>query len=106
MRRYAFVIVILGMFAMVLLLNKNPAEINSFEELKNFEVNTRVKVEGRVLQKINLYDEVVLLKLNKNIELICECNESFVNKTVNAVGKVEEYKNKKQIMVLEISVLN
>jgi len=102
MRRFAFVIAILGMFVLVLLLNKSEIEVNNYEELEGLEINERVIVNGFVVSERYIFEEV-LLTLDNNLELICECVGNFEGREINAVGVVEDYKGKKQIRVLEIS---
>ena len=102
MRRFAFVIAIVGLFLLALLLNQKPKEVSDYEGLRNFEINSKVIVEGRVVSEKLIYDGNKILTLDNGLELICECSENFKGKIVEVVGIVEEYNDKKQIRVLRL----
>ena len=101
MRRFAFVIVILGMFVLVLLLSKGAIGIDSYEELEKLEINERVIVSGVVVSERVIFEDR-LLELDNGLELVCECEGGFKGNKVEVVGVVEEYRGRKQIRVLEL----
>jgi hypothetical protein len=104
MRRWAFIISILGLLALIVLMNFSPAkEVDSYEDLEKLEINSKVLVEGKVANERILYENVKLLDLGNGIDIICECSEFFSGEEVSIEGLVSEYNGKKQITVLEIS---
>ena len=120
MRKWAFVILILGMFVLLLLMNFLPAKnVGSYEELEKLEINTKVILSGKVVEERVLYegtksfeldieDSVNSLALVSNetsrngIELICECTDSFLDEKIIIEGVVSEYEGKRQVEVLKI----
>ncbi|MBU0760129.1 MAG: hypothetical protein KJ600_01155 [Nanoarchaeota archaeon] len=102
MRRFAFVIAILGMFVLVLLLSQKPVSVIGYEDLEDLELNTRVEVVGEVVSEKIIYGDNKVLVLDGGIELVCEGVGGFVGNEVRVVGVVNEYDGKKQVSVLEI----
>ncbi len=102
MRRLAFVVVIVGMFVLLLLLNLEPETVESLEDLEGLEINTRVVVSGEVVSERVLYLGKRLLVLENGIELVCSCSGGFIGREVFVEGVVSEYGGKKQVEVLEI----
>ena len=65
MRRWAFVIAILGMFVLALLMNYLPAkEIKSYEDLQDLEINARVSLNGEVVEERIIYEGTKILILD------------------------------------------
>jgi hypothetical protein len=102
MRKWAFIISILGMFILVLVLNVSPIKIETYSELEKLEVNTKVSMSGIVVSERIIYEGTKLFEMSNDIELVCECLDNLEGKQINVIGIVEEYKDKKQIRVLEI----
>lgn len=102
MRRFAFVIAIVGLFVLFLMVNSNSVGVNSYEDLEKLEVNVKVSVEGKVVEGRVIYEGTKLFELESGIELICECLESLVGKKITVEGIVEEYESRKQVRVLRI----
>lgn len=103
MRRFAFIIAILGIFVMALLLEFGSVrEIESYAELEELEVNAKVLVGGNVVEERILYEGTRLLKLENGVEVVCECAGSFNGEKVLVEGAVSEYEGKKQVEALRI----
>jgi hypothetical protein len=107
MRKWAFIIVILGIFAMALILEfERFEEISSYEDLMNLEVNKKVSLSGKVVEERVLYEGTKLLKLDNGIEVVCECAGGFKDGNVLVEGFVSEYEGKKQVEILRITRTN
>ena len=105
MRRWAFVIAILGMMAMLFLINLPAQEVASYEDIADLEVNTRVRVAGEIVGERIIYGNEKLLSLDKGIEMVYYGDGRFNGESVEVVGLVSEYNGKKQMTIEKISVL-
>ena len=93
------------MFFMSLLLEFGSVkEIESYTEIEEMEVNTKIRTRGLIIEESILYGETKLLELENGVQLICECSENFEDKEVLAEGVVSEYEGKKQMTVLKITI--
>ena len=101
MRRFAFVIFMLGMFFLVLHFNRGAIEVSDVEGLSKLGVNERVLVEGSVVNERIIYGETRIIELDDGIRLICECG-GFLGEEIEFEGVVEEYEWEKQVRVLKI----
>jgi hypothetical protein len=99
MRRWAFVVMIVGMFVLFLLLEKGPIAVESYSDLEELEINERVSFEGRVIEERIIYEDTKLFELENGIELICECLDNFEGKEIKVIGIVEEYNGRRQVRV-------
>ena len=63
MRRWAFIVAILGMFVLALMLNRSPISVENYSDLEVLEVNTRVSVSGKVVSERVLYEGKKLIEL-------------------------------------------
>jgi len=106
MRRFAFIVAIVGLFVFALLLNFGGKEMKNYEDLEKLEVNQRVSVSGKVIDERVVFGNERVLMLNNGIEMICECDRSYKGSVVEVEGVVEEYKEKRQVRVLKIIVLD
>lgn len=103
MRKWAFIVFILGMFVLILLMVFLPVrKIETFEELNKFEVNQKISLTGRVVEERVISLNRKILTLENEIQLVCDCSESFDGKEVNVFGLVSEYDGKRQVEVLRI----
>ena len=102
MRRYAFVVTILGIFVLLFFLNKEPAQINSIEELDSLETNQRVFVAGKIAEQKFQYESRIFI-LENGIEVICDCANLRAQDSISVVGFVERYNDKTQVRALKIS---
>jgi hypothetical protein len=102
MRRFAFIIAILGILVLAILMNLPPKEISDKEELSSLEINQKVSIQGKVTSERILYENQKLLVLDNKIELVCECPSAFKDKNISVLGIISEYDGKKQVTVLRI----
>jgi hypothetical protein len=103
MRRLAFAITILGIFVLIVLLNlSSPKIINNYSSLSKLTDYTKVQTTGRVVSERILYGDTKLLKLDNNIEVLCQACLSYVNRTLYVIGTSESYINRTQINALKI----
>jgi hypothetical protein len=104
MRRYAFILTILGLFTLFLLLFVLPPKtIQNPEDFQFLEENQKVQVHGKVVKETLRTNEKILI-LDNEIELICDRScPSYLNKEISAIGLLEKF-NKPQIIVLRISI--
>jgi len=104
LRKYAFIVSILGIAVLLGLLILSPRELGSLEELDNIEINEKVVLEGKVESERDFGDFKVLSI--RGIEIVCECggedDGSYLNKEVKIIGLVEEFRDKRQVRVLRI----
>ena len=99
MRRWAFVIFIVGIFLMFVFLNLSPVETN---EIANLELNTLVSVSGEVVGERIIYAGTRILELDNGVVVLCECGESFKGKEIKVVGRVSDYEGTRQVVAEEI----
>jgi len=102
MRRFAFVVLIVGMFVLVAALGFGEKKVMSYGDLIELEVNQKVFLRGVVESERVIYEGTKLIVLENGVELICGCSEIFYGKSAEVNGIVEEYEGKKQVRVLEI----
>jgi hypothetical protein len=99
MRRWAFVVAILGMFVLLFFLSYGEKEVDSLEGL---EINQRVLVGGTVVEERAISGGRIL-RLENGIEVVCECVGSFKGREVSVIGIVSEFEGEKQVDVLRIA---
>jgi len=103
MRRFAFIITIMGLSLLIfLLLFTTPTTISSNQQLENLQENQKILTTGKVIKEMPYYNDK-FLTLDNNIELICESCPSFLNKNITAIGIVETYTGKPKIKILKIT---
>lgn len=102
LRKYAFIVAILGIAVLLGLLILSPKELDSSDELDSMEINEKVVLEGKVESERD-FGDFRILSVN-SIEIVCECGdeESYLDKKVKIIGLVEEFNEKKQVRVLRI----
>lgn len=84
---------------LVLSLTLNPKEISACGINKTGD-NEKVSIRGIVINERTLSENFKLLILKNNgceIDITCNCLQSFLNNNVSVAGKVQTYNNKKQI---------
>ena len=105
MRRFAFIIAVLGMVILLFILSFGKMErIESYEKLEELEVNKRVFIVGEVVEEKIIFGARKVLVLENGVQLVCECAGNFKEKKVEVEGIVSEFEGKKQIEVLRINV--
>lgn len=101
MRRFAFVVFVIGMFVLMGFLIFFVKEV---DDLEGLEINERVIVGGMVMDERVIFGSEKLLILDNGIELVCECFGVFEGREILVEGVVMEFRGKKQVRVLSISV--
>ena len=105
MRRLAFAITIIGIFVLIILLNlSSPLVVDSSSSLSKLVDNSKVQVTGRVISERILYEDTNLLKLDNNIEVLCQACPTYINRTLQVIGTSETYINRTQVTALKITI--
>jgi hypothetical protein len=102
MRRWAFVVFVVGVFTMFVLMNLSPKEISESREIEKLELNSRVSISGEVVSEKVIYEGTKILELGSGIIVLCECDGSFKGKEIKVVGKILDYEGTRQIVAEEI----
>jgi len=136
MRIIALIIALFGIFTLgMLMFYLRETEVVSLKDIERLEVNTKVKLEGEVIEERILYKGTKLIKIGdiesfeksqklsklskkdfenlseidgyskSSIEIICDCKESFKEKEVRVTGLIEEFNRKRQVIALKVEVL-
>ena len=102
MRRYAFIIAILGIFALLLILIlSKPLPISSPSELSKFQDNQKLLIDGKVIKQT-----ASTLYLNNNFSLICDSScPQYLNKNISAIAIKDSFNDKTQLKILRIKFL-
>ena len=103
MRRWAFVVAVLGMFVLLLFLGFGEEEVGSYSELQELEINSRVVVSGEVVSERVISGRRRLLELDSGIVAVCECVGNFAEERVEILGVVSEFEGERQVEVLRIA---
>jgi DNA/RNA endonuclease YhcR with UshA esterase domain len=104
MRKYAFILAIVGISVLLGMLILSPMEISNVEELKNLEINSKVSIIGNVEDERN-FGDFKILKV-RGVELVCDCVNSYLGKELEIVGLVAVFEGEKQIRVLRLDMLD
>ncbi len=104
MRRFSFILTILGILLLIIILNQKPIEINSEEDLEKIPENKKIKIIDKVVSE-KIQGNLRILTLENNIKLICDC-KNYLNKKIYIEGIKDNYLNKNQIIVLKIKEVN
>ncbi len=98
MRRYAFILTILGILLLFLLLSlQKPISITPKTNLNNTLQNQRVELTGIVTEQT-----YTTITIDDNLKLNCESCPAYLNKKVVIIGSVETWTTEPRIKVLEI----
>lgn len=76
-----------------------PKEISACNINKTAD-NEKVTIKGTIADERTLSEDFKLLILKNNgceVDITCNCLQSFLNNNVSVAGKVQTYNNKKQI---------
>jgi hypothetical protein len=104
MRRYAFIIAILGISIMVVFFTMSPIEIFSIGDLEILELNEKVILNG-VIEDLRDFGDFKILIVN-GIDVVCTCEEVIeIGDEIEVVGFVDEFEGERQIRVLEIVIV-
>lgn len=104
MRRWAFIVFIFGMFVLALLFYLPVKKIED-GNLSGNDINERVEVSGEVVSQRVLYGETSLLVLDNGFEILYEGEGLFNGREIRVVGRISEYKSKKQISAEDVFLL-
>ena len=103
MRRFAFIVAILGIFVLILLIWMIPArEISDLGDLEGLEDNQRVILSGIVENERNYYENLIF-EIN-NVKVICGKCENLQDKYVEVEGILDSYGDNLKVDVLRISI--
>tara|TARA_Y100000310_G_C20373456_1_gene664622 strand:- start:84 stop:386 length:303 start_codon:yes stop_codon:yes gene_type:complete len=98
MRRYAFILTILGILSLILLLNlQKPISLDYENNLTNLLQNQPIQISGLVTEQT-----YSTLTLDNEFKLNCESCPTYLNKNITVLGSVETWTTKPRIKVLEI----
>jgi len=84
---------------LVLSLTLNPKEISACDINKTAD-NEKVSIKGIIVNERILSENFNLLILKNDgceVDVTCNCKQSFLNNNVSVAGKVQTYNNKKQL---------
>lgn len=101
LKKISFIVALIGIAFLMFLLAKPSLEVQNMEEAK---INQKIIIEGVVKSEKEM-SNFKILSIN-NTEVLCSCSQTYLNKKVQVIGLVEEYKGKKQVRVLEIRALS
>ena len=108
--KISLIISLLGTLLLIILSYSFQPKLININEINSNLLNQKVKISGRVISEKDYsknlekgYFKVLTIQdKTGKIETICSCRYSLKNKTIEVIGKVEEYKNKFQINADEI----
>jgi len=98
MRRFTFIITILGIFILILLLLfQTPISISSQSQLNKLQANQKILITGRVIKQTtsNIY-------LNNNFTIQCEDCPDYKNQDISTIVILNKYNNKNYLKALRI----
>lgn len=101
MRKLSFVLTILGISILLVMLNFSGKKVESLEGL---ELNEKVIVSGEILKERD-FGDFKIFNMGE-IEVYCNCKESYLGKEVLIEGLVAEFDGEKQVKVLKIKILH
>ncbi|MEK6928449.1 MAG: hypothetical protein AABW65_00650 [Nanoarchaeota archaeon] len=107
MKIISLLLSLIGISILLLLLFLPPKHISSLEELSKLKENQKTSVSGKVINE-RLLEKSTILKLDNNIELLCDCpkNIKYKGKNITAVGIKDSFLNKDKIIVLKLKYDN
>lgn len=102
MRKYAFILSILGILTLLsLALFLPPKQISSPSELPLIISNQKIQVTGRVFSQ-----NAQTIKLDNDISLSCPDCPNYKNKTISAICTINQYNNRTYLEVLRMKIIN
>ncbi len=100
MRRIALAVSLIGLFILMLIFESSSEYVSDVKDLERFEIGQKVYLQG-IVEGERKFGETKLISINE-IDIICECDESYLGKSLLIEGVIEDYLGKKQIKVLRI----
>ncbi len=104
MRRLALAASLIGLFILMLIFESSSEYVSSIRDLERFEIGQKVYLQGIVEEERN-FGETKLISINE-IDIVCECDEDYLGKSLVVEGIIEDYLGKRQIKVLRIRNLD
>jgi hypothetical protein len=107
MKNLALAISLLGLFTLLIFLAFLPAKtINSKEDLLKLKDNEKVLLQGKVVEE-KFFGKKRILTFDNGLEISCECpfSQEYLNKKISAIGIINNFSNKKTIIVLKIRTI-
>ena len=86
LRKIAFIIAIMGIGFLLIFLLAAQKEISSAEEVNSLAVNSKVMLIGFVESERD-FGDFKIWNVN-GIEVVCNCEESFLDKEVEIIGVI------------------
>jgi len=93
---------ILGISFLFYVLIFGETRIETFEDLEDLEINSKVILKGFVEEEKN-FGTFKILKIH-GIDIVCNCEKSYLENEIVVEGIVSEYLGKKQIKVLSVKL--
>jgi len=101
LRELSFIFTLVGISLLLLLMIfPRYVLIENVQDLGDVEINEKVYIVGIVESEKN-FGDFRILKM-KGLEIVCNCDKSFLDEKIGVMGLVGEYKGEKQIRALKI----
>lgn len=102
MERLLYFSLIISLTGILTLFVISPFQIREITTNSNLSINEQVKISGKIISeriadKSSSFTILTLQDDKGKIEVTCNCQNSWLNRTVQVTGKVEEYDKKLQI---------
>ena len=105
LKKISFFLAIVGIFLIFAIsIFIKPKSIDGCD-LENIKDGKYVEISGTITDEIDLAENFMLFKLENNtceIDIICSCVRTLQDQKVIVQGKVQTYKDKKQILADKI----
>ncbi len=104
MRKFSFILTILGISVLLLLLFAlPPTKISSPSQINSYISNQKFLIESEVIKETYSQNSKTLhLKNNLSLSCTLPC-PALLNKKISAIVKLERYNNKNYLKILELS---
>lgn len=105
MKKTALFVALIGIGILIWIMVAQPVLVEEYSDIREMPINKRVSLSGEVSDERD-FDGLRVMKVG-GIEVVCSCSEKiiYLGKSVEVIGIVEEYEERKQIRALEISIL-
>jgi hypothetical protein len=97
LKRISFIVCLLGITFLVVSIGFDSEPAGNLDEI---EINSKVFLRGIVDEEREIGNFRILTI--KEIQVVCNCQESYLGERVEVVGLVDEFNGERQIRVLEI----
>ena len=109
LKKIAFIVALLGIAILLgLLFFSDYKVVSNSEELDGLEINSKVKVVGKVgSERIAGEDFKILRMEGFDFDITCDCcGEDLLDKEVEINGIVSEYEGQKQVEALVVELVS